>query len=71
MLLDSLKSGGFIYEDFCAKEPGPEEKIEVILKDVSDMDLGANKGSRGTCHYLKAALVHGDYGECSKPLWKC
>lgn len=74
MLLDSLKSGGFIYEDFCAKEPGPEEKIEVILKDVSDMNLGVARVQRGKTLSLfkgNCALVHGDYGECSKRLWKC
>ena len=74
MLLDSLKSGGFIYEDFCASELGPEEKIEVVLKDVSDMNLGVARVQKSKTLSLfqeNCALMHGDYGQCSKLLWKC
>jgi SAM-dependent methyltransferase len=73
-LLESLEEGGLVYEDFCADELHSWETSELISKDTSDPNLGvARIQRRGTIGLFdeKCSLLFGDYGTCSKRLWKC
>ena len=73
-LLKSLEEGGLIYEDFCADDLHSGETSELISKDTSDPNLGIARIQRGETIGLfdeKCSLLFGDYGTCSKRLWKC
>ena len=73
-LLESLEEGGLVYEDFCADELHSGETSELISKDTSDPNLGVARIQRGETIALfdeKCSLLFGDYGTCSKRLWKC
>lgn len=74
MLLVALARGGILFEDFCAKTPGITENFADVTRDTSDPNLGIARVQRqGTIDYIKTqcTLLHGDYGMCSKRLWKC
>lgn len=73
-MLNSLKPGGLLYEDFCAEELEEGEDLAATLADTSDPNLGSSRVQRKPTLQLfedNCVLVHGDMGKCTKRLWRC